>query len=148
MTRRTSRRVSGSFISTSSFMLFFQRTAKSLNFFSVNLINKTIQISHKKGQVSSFQVFFQKPKDITSGFQICKMHHRFFFYLLRFMNVEDTKCTKNEAYRFINKRMVSVLPVFGFCLKYTQFVLLVFNGFCMIWMSTAHRPSKNLQKAE
>ena len=44
------------------------------------------------------------------------------------MNVEDTECTKNEADRFINKSMVSVLPVFGFCLKYTQFVL-VFYGF-------------------
>ena len=44
------------------------------------------------------------------------------------MNVEDEKFTKNEADRFINMSMVSVLPVFGFCLKYTQFVL-VFCGY-------------------
>ena len=63
------------------------------------------------------------------------------------MNVEDTECTKNEAYRFINKSMVSVLPVFGFCLKYTQFVL-IFCGFFMNRITTAHRPCENLQKAE
>ena len=63
------------------------------------------------------------------------------------MNVEDTKCTKNEADRFINKSMVILLPVFGFCLKYSQFVL-VFYVFFMNRITTAHRPSENLQKAE
>ena len=63
------------------------------------------------------------------------------------MNVEDTECTKNEADRFINKSMESVLPVFGFCLKYTQFVL-VFYVYLMNRITKAHRPSKNLHKAE
>ena len=64
------------------------------------------------------------------------------------MNVEDTECTKNEADRSINKSIVSVSPVFAFCLKYTQFVI-VFNGFFFVFrITTAQRPSKNLQKAE
>ena len=41
---------------------------------------------------------------------------------------EGTKCTKIEADRFINKSMVSVLPVFGFCLKIHS-MCPFFNGF-------------------
>ena len=64
------------------------------------------------------------------------------------MNVEDTECTKNEADRFINKSMVSVLPVFAFCPPNTLSLFLFFVFFLIIQMATYHRPSLNLQKAE
>ena len=128
MARRTSCRFLGSFISTSSFMKFSWRTAKRLNFFSVNLKNKNIQISHKKESSVQFSSVLLETERYYFRFSNLQNASQIFFYILRFINVEDTKCTKNEADRFINKSMVILLPVFGFCLKYTQFVL-VFCGF-------------------
>ena len=82
---------------------------------SLALIWKT-----KLNKVSNKKLIFKCPcknrKILLPVFKFEKWTTQF-FYILRSMNIEEAKCMKNEADRFINKIFVRVLLVFVFYLK-------------------------------